>query len=459
MNKSELMSFVKSDSIKNLVSAKEVQTETDIKQYKDKGYNIGFVYDTLKQILPEKVAENIYYNKGIEQTYYYDKDKYVLFPVSIYGKSAFKPFEEIGVEVMERAIIYEKDTANGEFYPLLISLNDKMRMEILNRLVAEEKTDKAYELFKSFYPMSDFGCSEIKLSSVCKIAEYKSDEEKNETKEALKGYPDVIKIYRGTGDKSASVSQTVSWTTDINIANFFATRLPGEKASIYEAEVNKDDVIEYFSHEKECIILPQNVRIKEQIPIFGSIYLESKIQEVTDDYAAYRDLITEYVDFQIDDDEHGKLHSARVMLNSLILANEMDLSEADIDKLCTAAAFHDSMRDNNDEDENHGKKSAEYYKDFANDCPDIVKYDKTVEQLIRYHSMPDDEGVTAFSEDDIHLFKIFKDADALDRVRFGIRALDVNQLRTPIAKSLTMVANIIADELKLPEQEQGMNMT
>ena len=38
------------------------------------------------------------------------------------------------------------------------------------------------------------------------------------------------------------------------------------------------------------------------------------------------------------------------------------------------------------------------------------------------------------------LYQILKDADALDRVRFGIYDLDVNQLRLPISHKLVPLA-------------------
>ena len=47
------------------------------------------------------------------------------------------------------------------------------------------------------------------------------------------------------------------------------------------------------------------------------------------------------------------------------------------------------------------------------------------------------------------LYSIFKDADALDRVRLGIRDLDVNQLRCSESHHLTLVARICLEQIKL----------
>lgn len=47
------------------------------------------------------------------------------------------------------------------------------------------------------------------------------------------------------------------------------------------------------------------------------------------------------------------------------------------------------------------------------------------------------------------MYDIFKDADALDRVRFEIQNIDMNQLRTDNAKRMTIVARLALEFLEL----------
>lgn len=77
--------------------------------------------------------------------------------------------------------------------------------------------------------------------------------------------------------------------------------------------------------------------------------------------------------------------------------------------------------------------------------------DPLVEFIIEYHCRPDEEGYQAIQNTrelskrrtkSRQLFDIFKDADALDRVRFGLQDLDINQLRTPEAKLLPLFAHV-----------------
>lgn len=263
--------------------------------------------------------------------------------------------------------------------------------------------------------------------------------------------PQIIEVYRGQGELSTGWEQSVSRTTDINMANFFASRLAGNSGVIYMAEANKADIIEYFEGEKECIILPENIRLKSYIFVYGVDFLNEQLPKVMEMYQSYRDWALGNITFNIDDNEHGKLHTLRVLLNCLLLSSLKGLTQKEMDILCTAAIFHDTMRANNGEDSVHGADAAEYYKKYAAAHPECISYAKITEQLIQYHSLPDMFGQQAISSEEQHLFVIFKDADALDRVRFGIRALDLRQLQTKEALGMSMIANILVDAIRASE--------
>ena len=55
---------------------------------------------------------------------------------------------------------------------------------------------------------------------------------------------------------------------------------------------------------------------------------------------------------------HGIYHSEKVMLYAMIIGLDNDLSQADLNILCDAAAFHDIGRVGEAEDETHGRTSA-----------------------------------------------------------------------------------------------------
>ena len=461
MDRSELIAYVKSESINNLVCAGSIQNWEEIERMKKQGYSIAFTANEWENNFPKLNPDFIYYNNGIHQTFYFDKENLILFPIELYGAEALKPYDELQNVVVERAEKIKGNVEKGDYASSLLVLGDRMRMEMLNLMIDEDRCNNLYELFTNFYQTSDYGCSAIKDHSMRKLMSLKSPKETEHTKEMLKDFPATVTVYRGEGDRSAAWQESMSWTTDINIANFFASRMTGHNAVIHIAEVDKMNIAEYFEYENECIILPENIRYLKSIELQGTDFIEDMLPKILNRYQLYRDMALDLLDFRIDDNEHGRLHTFRVLMNALMISEMKDLPESDKNILATAAIFHDTMRDNNGDDRDHGEKSAEYYAKFAASHSEYEEYCETVYQLIKYHCLPYEEGYRAIAKEKHHLFEVFKDADALDRVRFGMRNLDMNQLRTDEAKSLTMVACIMLQAIRIPEPqlESGMEMT
>jgi hypothetical protein len=147
------------------------------------------------------------------------------------------------------------------------------------------------------------------------------------------------------------------------------------------------------------------------------------------------------VEFWLPDSElHTKNHCARVLLLALLIGHQKGLSHEEKDTLGMAAAFHDSRRLNDGVDKGHGIRAAEYYKDFCREHE--LPYDVQTYYITSYHDQDDSFGLSEITnspvvrERGVLLYKIFKDADALDRFRLGPNALNVNMLRTEEAHRL-----------------------
>lgn len=116
-------------------------------------------------------------------------------------------------------------------------------------------------------------------------------------------------------------------------------------------------------------------------------------------------------------DIHGVAHVLRVMFWIHVLAEIcsyycVPLTAHELKAAMYAGFFHDSCRENNNEDEDHGKAAAERYREFIR--REIVYPDSNrCLAAIEAHSKNTDPN-----QDDI-VWKIVKDADALDRGRFG----------------------------------------
>ncbi|WGL29778.1 HD domain-containing protein [Pectobacterium brasiliense] len=144
---------------------------------------------------------------------------------------------------------------------------------------------------------------------------------------------------------------------------------------------------------------------------------------------------------------HGPDHCARVLLLALILAHLKKLSDEDIEVLCLAAVFHDSCRQDDYTDRGHGKRAAEYYRDFCRERQTPVNQHASF--IMYFHDLEDAIGLSEIvkrhsgCERYLRLYQIFKDADALDRFRLGPDALDVSMLRTNESSGLVQFSRYL----------------
>lgn len=137
---------------------------------------------------------------------------------------------------------------------------------------------------------------------------------------------------------------------------------------------------------------------------------------------------------------HTTEHCGRVLLFSLLIADALGMSAEDKEILALASCFHDSRREDDMLDVGHGERAAEYYKSYCEEHG--MHFYETCYNVMKYHDLGDYHGYAALTGDDraVMLYKIFKDADALDRYRFGVRGLNKGFLRTREAHGLSEFA-------------------
>ena len=450
---------VKNDSISDLLCLENIKTEADKEKYNNDGYLIGYTADEFKQAYPSLDTSKIHFCSGFDKTFYFDREKFILFNIFLFGDKYVSPIGNGSLEddVMKLVNDIESKSGDGIYRSAILHLNDRMRMEYLNLLLENDKTQDIYEIFMDFYKMSDFGCGSVSHDNMRKLVSLKSAAEKAETAELIRDLPDEVILYRGEGDKSTPTGQSFSWTLDINMANFFATRWADQNARLITAKTKKENIIEYFDTEQECLVMPDDIEIINIIEMYGTDGLSDKFNKVADQYHLYRDLML--INFEFDSQIHGEAHSARVLLLSLMLADAHGLSKRDKTILSIASVYHDIGRTHDGIDDDHGDASAELYQDDPFHLPDLTScYNPVSEFLIRYHSLPDEVGLahiqenTELSKNDKKntlLFNIFKDADALDRIRLGYKDLDMNQLRLDESKKMPLIARLVFQHLKV----------
>lgn len=122
----------------------------------------------------------------------------------------------------------------------------------------------------------------------------------------------------------------------------------------------------------------------------------------------------------------------------------ISLTNEELDMLGNVCIYHDIARKTDGEDDDkHGRDSYEIYR-LKNGDDDTIKF------LMEYHCKDDKLAYDYLEKSNItnkenikKLYNIIKDADALDRVRFGLRGLNPNYLRLEVSKKLVIVANLL----------------
>lgn len=164
---------------------------------------------------------------------------------------------------------------------------------------------------------------------------------------------------------------------------------------------------------------------------------------------------------------HSLSHIQKVIMFSGILAKNENLSSKETEMLLASAAFHDSGRDGEEgENDNHALASArqvqEYFEDNPNNPFGITAENiSMIQAVIEYHEYKEQEkGSTDIPKLDdlsykydidyekfaslVKISNLLKDADALDRARFGKKnenrwSLDAGYLKSDTAKSISML--------------------
>lgn len=458
MTLSEIMLNTKNVSMEQLVFQSDIKTDADVDKYREKGYRVNLTEKQFKEkfeLRPECIA----YTPSIsyEALYLNQQSLAALnFPISLYM------VEEDGtnslgmdIEKFYQAVkTIEQEVESGDYISSISSLPDRMRLEYFDLLIQRGiDFPDFYEKFFSFYIMSDYGFSALSTDTLEKIVAKKTEKDWQRTRECVKSLPEVVTIYRGQTKLSTPLEKAYSWTVDKSIACFFACRMGTDDAEIVEARVSKDKILEYdiSSNEKEVWVKFEDIKIVSRTQLYGLDKLKELLPQVEKTYNAYKNKLAK-LHFTTDENGiHGKAHTLRVLLLCLLLAKQMGLSIKKTELLATAAIYHDTCRQHDGIDEVHGYDAMKCYKENARKPHPIVEF------LIEYHAIDDRFGYRELNNNpDLSdkfetvkiLFEIFKDADALDRVRFGISQLDLGYLRTEEAKHFPLIARICHDNVK-----------
>lgn len=452
-------------SLDTMLSLTAVQTSADIERYYKEGYSIGITATEFAKKYPRLPITRIYAARNMLAPLYYCELDNPAIPIvlslNIYGDKRLAVNGESDEKFQQRVLDMAEKISSGNapfIRSYLFSLEDCLRVSVLSKYIElSNPGEDLYVLFLDLYRTSDFGFSSLSENGLQKVFAGKSQKQKQDTEKKLSSLPDIMTIYRGEGSKSTPYEKSFSWTTSYKAACFFACRIPSlENSRIITAHVSKCDIIEYFPNdeEKEVLVPPAAVKDRKVDTLYGINALTDEIQAFFPLYQRYRSRISTLYDAygRANDEEHNAEHTLRVLFDALLLVQVQGiaLTKKESHQLCDAILYHDIGRTNDDVDDSHGAKSRDIYYDTASDCNSATAF------LIEYHCLDDRKALADLKTSNIRnkervwlLYTILKDADALDRVRFGMRAVDPKYFRNEITHKLLPTAQSCVGQLKL----------
>ena len=456
MNINGLLREINKVKLSEFVCITKVQTESDAEALREDGYDVGFTLSEweAKYTLP---ADKIFYAKSPYSSMYYvdmDNPPYpIVVSLNIYGNQrlampAGEDDETFCQRILKHCDYYKN--LHGDKLTLYISnLGGYLATDVLREYVnRNEPSEEMFTTFFSVYEEVDFGGAWFSKEEMEKVLKGMGAATQRKFRKLLHKLPDEVTIYRGEAEASAPYTKAFSWTTDIRVAYFFACRQSDGYARVVSAKVKKQDILFMLDrrNEKEVLVFPEGI-YGIDTSSYVQIPPDEALSVLTDDdldcFYWWRETVNLLYRYEAVPQDHSVLHSIRVLLLALLIIEneELVLKEDDVAQLMQAITFHDIGRQNGDEDPKHGEYSTAIYKENHSD--------PVVEFLIQYHCVDDKKAKKALDSDTrikdkqkvSLLYNVLKDADALDRVRFGLRDLDVRYLRIPISKQLVLTAD------------------
>lgn len=188
--------------------------------------------------------------------------------------------------------------------------------------------------------------------------------------------------------------------------------------------------------------------------------LKKQPEEVQQMFRYWMDFMEHRVEFWTipgDLDIHTQGHCERVLLHALRIGNQRVVKLRPMIALAHAAIFHDTRRKDNYLDTGHGDRAADYYHEFCE--KQHLHFLPEAFAAIKFHDRDDhlgEEYIAKEAKDEaplwLEVYRDFKDADALDRLRLGTWCLDERFLRSDEARQMPSFAQQLV-EATIPRDE------
>ena len=164
-----------------------------------------------------------------------------------------KPTEALRWRTAMRSVIQKKN-AQGIF----LLMNPPYRLFFLNLIRSALSDNDFGKLFRAFWPSVEQinGDKNLTRRSIIRLLQ-SVPKDCLMDKECFLAYqqlPPVFSVYRGVTPYNESRHRAISWTSDIDIAQWFATRY-GEHSTIWRANVKKQWVLALLEGKEQEILI------------------------------------------------------------------------------------------------------------------------------------------------------------------------------------------------------------
>lgn len=421
---------------------------TELARMGDLGHKFRFQQASAYLASCGKDIDCFYFNRGSYLAWFCYYREGVVIDIPFFTEKGLRDFAIVERINLEEACL-KRCLENGDFKSYFYLVDPRVALYVFESLLDIIPESEKYSLMGLIYSRGEYRLQDFPREFV-KTMLCSRQKPLHIPGTNHDGY---VEIYLGRLPHDAPVSEATSWTLDINTAIYQATR-QNPRGEVYRGRIHSERVVGYIKrrNEKEIIAYPEDiediqpVQLRSMQDLLPEIY-EQGIDKTFSDYAGL--IHGRY--FHRPEGIHGTGHTMRVLFLVLLLSVREKLNPSEQHLLALAAVYHDIGRIDDNFDPWHGLES---YRKLTEGSllPSLPPSDhETIRYIIENHCLVDRKAFNKIKEYQVDnpervltMFKIFKDADGLDRIR--INDLDVKHLRTSSAQDLLLVARQLLDD-------------
>ena len=229
-------------------------SKTNMERIKNTSYNLLDLEITKTSCWPD-VAQHPFTNSGFY--HWRDENGEVHFGTLDNGTEAYKKWKSKYTELIDKA---ETITQIAVLIntPWLLFFTSLVEPYVSAEDFAELLRDSFTEMEQ---PNMDPNVSIMQLKNYFKKCEKTALMYEDEL-EVYNSLPDIVTVYRGVTSYNNKKLKVLSWTTDLEVAKWFANRYD-QHGQVYTATISKKHILAYFGGRNEAEVIVDPSKLKE----------------------------------------------------------------------------------------------------------------------------------------------------------------------------------------------------